>query len=106
MRIYLSGRISGNADAGVQFGRAHEEVRKRYPGADVFNPMGMLQMIGDDLHFDYDEFMHMDMAFLQLCDAIAMIPGWEESRGANREYGYAVGTGMRVILLEGGEQSE
>lgn len=77
MRIYLSGRISGNADAGVQFSQAYEEVKKQYPGADIFNPMGMLQ----------------------LCDTIAMIPGWEESRGANREYGYAVGTGMQVNSL-------
>ena len=99
MRIYISGRISGNENAGVEFTQACEKVKKMYPEADIFNPMGMLQMIGDDLHFGYDEFMHMDMAFLQLCDVIAMVPGWEESRGENREYGYATGTGMQVIFL-------
>ncbi len=99
MRIYISGRISGNENAGVEFTAACAKVREMYPEADIFNPMGMLQELGNSLHFGYDEFMHMDMAFLKLCDAIAMVPGWEASRGANREYGYATGTGMQVILL-------
>lgn len=99
MRIYISGRISGNENAGVEFTSACGKVREMYPEADIFNPMGALYELGNSLHFAYAEFMHMDMAFLKLCDAIAMIPGWESSRGANMEYGYATGTGMKIIYL-------
>lgn len=99
MRIYISGRISGNENAGDEFSQAFQKVREMYPDADIFSPMGPTYELGKGLHFGYDDFMHIDMAFLQLCDAIAMIPGWEASRGANREYGYATGTGKQVILL-------
>lgn len=99
MRIYISGRISGNGNAGSEFREAFQKVREMYPDADIFNPMEAARELGKSLHFDYDDYMRIDMAFLQLCDAVAMIPGWESSRGANREYGYATGTGMQVILL-------
>lgn len=99
MRIYISGRISGNENAGSEFSQAYQQVREMYPDADIFNPMGPTKELGESLHFAYDEFVQIDLAFLKLCDAVAMIPGWERSRGANMEYGYAVGTGMQVIQL-------
>ena len=99
MRIYISGRISGNENAGSEFTWACRKVRETYPDADIFNPMGKSRELGEGLHFSYDEYLRIDMAFLELCDAVAMIPGWEASRGANMEYGYAVGTGKQVILL-------
>ena len=41
--------------------------------------------------------MEIDIRLIDLCDAIYMIRGWEMSRGANREYGYALGKG-KVIM--------
>jgi len=38
----------------------------------------------------HEEYMKMSLCMLSLYDAIYLLEGWEESRGANREYGYAV----------------
>ena len=50
--------------------------------------------------------MRIDLDLLERCDVLVQIPGWEESRGANIEYGYALGTGKIILplkgLLEGG----
>lgn len=52
----------------------------------------------DDM--EYEDYMKMALAMLDLCDAIYMLSDWEKSCGANREYGYALGKDM-IILVEG-----
>ena len=44
----------------------------------------------------------MDVSFLLLsmADTIYMLNGWENSKGANREYGYALGRGYAVVTEE------
>lgn len=34
---------------------------------------------------------------LKMADAIYMLQGWENSIGANREYGYAMGASIKII---------
>jgi len=41
--------------------------------------------------------MRADLAVLKECDAILMLRGWKESRGATREYAQAVEDGLHVI---------
>lgn len=31
------------------------------------------------------------------CDAIYLLDGWQQSRGANREYGYALAKDMMIL---------
>lgn len=45
----------------------------------------------------YEEYMYIDINLIDLCDAIYMLRGWEMSRGANREYGYASGLGKTIM---------
>ena len=40
---------------------------------------------------------HIDINLIDLCDAIYMLRGWDMSRGANREYGYASGLGKTIM---------
>ena len=45
----------------------------------------------------YEEFMFADLHLLTLCDSIYMLRGWEQSLGANREVGFALGCGMQIL---------
>lgn len=37
------------------------------------------------------------MLLLDMCDTIYMLDGWQQSRGANREFGYAFAKDMLII---------
>jgi len=40
----------------------------------------------------------LDFTMLDMADSIYMLKGWHQSRGANREYGYAIGKDKTIIL--------
>ena len=44
--------------------------------------------------------MKMSFELLSMCDTIYMLKGWEESKGANREYGFAVARGIKILMEE------
>lgn len=54
--------------------------------------------LGDDA--PWEAHLKMDIKLLMDCDGIAMLPGWEKSRGAKLEHGLAVQLGIEVRLLE------
>lgn len=45
----------------------------------------------------YDKFIAGDLAVLDRCDGIVMMPGWGNSNGANIERSRALGLGMPVF---------
>lgn len=47
-----------------------------------------------------EELLTLDIELLKKCDAIYMLDGWQQSCGANREYGFALAEGMDVIFEE------
>lgn len=49
--------------------------------------------------FTHNEYMELCMLLLSKCDYIYLMKGWEESAGANIEYGYAVAAD-KIILKE------
>lgn len=102
MRLYISGPITGIENYRRIFQGAKDALLAK--GYDVVNPAELTEVIGDS--FSYDEIMRIDLDLLERCDVLVQIPGWEESRGANIEYGYALGTEKIILplkeLLEGG----
>ena len=50
--------------------------------------------------WSYKQYIDHDLILLSICDAIYMLEGWEESRGASLELNYAMTTGMQVIFEE------
>lgn len=46
----------------------------------------------------YEEYMKVSLMLLDFADTIYMLNGWEESKGANREYGYALGKGYQILM--------
>ena len=47
--------------------------------------------------------MDIDMMLIDRADIIFMLKGWRESKGANREYGLAMGKEKIVIEEEDGD---
>ena len=88
MRIYISGPITNVLDYKEKFARAEQNLKTKYPDAEIINPTVL-----DKLPLTYDEYMELDLRLLGMCEGIYMMEGWEDSKGANREYGYALAKG-------------
>lgn len=93
-RVYISGRITGTTDYLERFREAEKTLVAA--GYSVINPAAVGSELPHDL--EYEEYMQICFAFLDLCDSIYMLHGWEKSSGANREYGYAIAEGKKILL--------
>ena len=45
----------------------------------------------------YEDIMKIDMELLATADYLVQLPGWEDSKGANRELGFALGTDKIIV---------
>ena len=95
-RIYLSGPISGTSDYMSRFAEAEIEIAGK--GYSVINPAKVGASLPEDM--TYEEIVEIDIHLLEYADAIYMLRGWQSSRGANREYGYALGAGKDIMKQE------
>ncbi len=92
MRIYLSGPMSGIEDN--NFPEFHKWAAKlRADGHDVVSP-AEIQEAGT-----WELCLRADLRELCTCEGIALMPGWENSKGANLELHVAHRLGMQVIHL-------
>lgn len=78
MKVYISGKITGDADYKQKFANAEEMARA--VGFEVFNPARV-----SDEGKPWEWYMKQDIKELMDCDAILLLKGWEESRGARLE---------------------
>lgn len=92
IRVYISGPITGTKNYAIRFAEAEARLEKM--GFSVFNPARVNAELPENL--EHEEYMEMSMAMLGMCDGIYMLNGWRDSRGACREYGYAMGKGLRI----------
>ena len=97
MRVYISGKITGTDDYIERFQEAEKRINDLID-VDVINPAKICSMIPKDA-FTHNEYMELCMLLLSKCDYIYLMKGWEESAGANMEYGYAVAAD-KIILKE------
>lgn len=93
MKIYLSGAITGTNDYMERFKAAEEKLT--LDGHTVFNPAAVNSMMPTET--TYEEYMRVSFTLLDMCDVIYMMRGWQDSKGANREYGYALGKDMTIL---------
>lgn len=96
MKVYISGRVSGRPENEVrrEFRAAEEKIRRF--GLEAVNPIDN----GLPASADWEEHMGRDIAMLLRCDAIYMLPGWRDSRGAVLEFGIARYLKKRVFRAE------
>ncbi len=69
-----------------------EAARLRDLGYEVINPAEL----NPDSNADWHECLKADIVALMGCDAIALLPGWEASKGAHLEVHIAHRVGIRV----------
>lgn len=93
MRVYISGPITGIDDYMERFKTVESQLIQE--GCTVVNPATIMEHMPPDTV--YEEYMRLSIELLQMCDCIYMMRGWNESRGANREYGYALAKDKIII---------
>ena len=91
--IYISGPMSGIEDLNRSaFERAEEKIQKM--GHVALNPHRFPEME------TYEECIQMDLEMIAMAaDAIALLPGWENSPGSKRELAVAIQKGIDVMLI-------
>ncbi len=95
MKLYLSGPMTGIADWNFPAFNAEAE-RRRDAGYHVTNPAE----VNPDTSMTWEQCLRADIKALCDCDAIALLPGWENSKGAHLELHIAHRIGIKVRTLE------
>ena len=94
VRVYVAGPMTGIQDLNFPaFHRAAASLRAS--GYEVINPAE----INADPEAGWNACMRADIAQLVTCDAIALLPGFERSRGATLERHIALQLEMREIFI-------
>ena len=96
MRLYISGPITGTSDAKERFEAAALRISRMGNIPINPEPIGRLVMPkAGGL-----EYMTIDLLVLEFTDAIYMLRGWEDSRGARMELMKAKAHNMPVFYEE------
>ena len=92
-RIYISGPMTGVPEHNFPAFFAAEE-RLKQAG---FQPLNPARNFGGQTDRPRADYIRADLELLLQCDGIAMLPGWQKSRGAKLEYMIAWELGLPVI---------
>lgn len=93
MKVYIAGKISDLPHSQAFNTFIEYERLLTSHGHEVTNPMRLPHAPDSE----WEDFMAMDIAHLVRCEAIFLIPGWEDSRGARLEHKLAKHLRLKVI---------
>ena len=93
MIVYLAGPITGVEGYEKQFQEAKQQLEGQ--GHIVLDPSVLPKGLGD-----CDQYMRLCLPMIDMADSVAMLPGWKNSLGACREWGYATALDKLVFDCE------
>jgi len=93
MRIYISGPITGTSDFRERFRTAAERLTKL--GIDFVNPAELYKTMPGAAHVDY---IKVCKSMISTCDAMMVLPGFNDSKGCMAEYELAKKLGLPIWL--------
>ena len=94
MKIYIAGPMSGIKDMNFPAFHAAAEALRAL-GHEVVNPAEL----NPDPGKPWAECMKVDIAQLVTCDAVALLPNWSGSKGAEIELNLAIDLDLDIFSL-------
>lgn len=92
--IYLSGKITGQANYKELFEEARKDAEDKFPGATIINPAEIsLPEI-----CEWEDYMSICLRLLDKANIIYLLDNWLESKGARKEYITAFQKGLKVYF--------
>ena len=102
MKVYISGKMTGLSEEKIWDNFRKVEtflvkhgVHDNKKFESIMNPAVTYAMQKFNA-FSYEDWLHIDFAMLDACDAVALLPNWKDSMGAKREIAYAYKHGKHV----------
>ncbi len=101
--VYLAGPVSGIDPEITRYRFAGWQQKLEEQGFEVWNPFVQIPIIAlgvDDLDLDnHNDCMRYCYMGLLMCSAVYLMPGWQDSIGANKERNIAKSVEIPVYYL-------
>lgn len=92
-KVFISGPITGVLDYNKpEFDEAERKLTML--GCAVWNPIKLHP--AEPNVFTHEDYLHVCFAMIERSDVVAMLPGWDESKGATQELRFATKNGISV----------
>lgn len=103
MRLYIAGPMASKADHGKAAFESHAKILRDW-GYDVVSPYELtiaeFGTIEAAAQASWEHHLKRDLRELLLCDGVALLIGWQDSRGATLEREVAMRVGIEVRLTQ------
>lgn len=92
--VYVSGPMTGLPDHNYNtFDRAASRLRSL--GYEVINPA---ETAGGTIHLPRETFLRIDVGYVMAAEAVALLPGWSDSKGSKLEVMVAEAMGLPIYF--------
>jgi len=95
MKAYISSKITGDPNYREKFAKAKKYLEGK--GYVVLNPAELPEGL------EYEDYMHIAFAYIDVSDIVFMFEDWRYSNGALRERFYAQTTKTKIEYEEDGK---